>query len=127
MVFMTQMFSEKKTVFNSVWVGDRLLPLANACINSFKGHHHLFSLYTYNVVEDTPEFVERRDAEGIVPRSRIFRAHDGWETFADEFAYQFLRQMGGWWVDSDVVCNTEELPDVEIAFAEERIGIINNA
>jgi hypothetical protein len=119
--------AEKKKEFNSVWVGDRLLPLANACINSFHGQGHRFSLYTYNVVEDTPEFVERRDAEGIVPRSRIFRAHGGWETFADEFAYQFLRQVGGWWVDSDVVCNTDELPDVAIAFAEERIGIINNA
>jgi hypothetical protein len=126
-VLMTQMLEAKSTEFNSVWVGDRLRPIANACINSFKRHGHLFNLYTYNFVEDVPEFVERRDAEGIVSRARVFRAHGGWETFTDEFAYQFLSKVGGWWVDNDVVCNTDEVPDVEIAFAEERIGIINNA
>jgi len=113
--------------FNSVWIGDRLLPIANACINTFKGHGHLFNLYTYNFVEDVPEFVKLRDAEGIVSGARVFRAHGGWETFTDQFAYQFLSKVGGWWVDSDVVCNTDEVPDVEIAFAEERIGLINNA
>src|SRR5262249_10798065 len=34
---------------------------------------------------------------------------------------------GGWYVDNNVVCNTDHPPQVEVAFAEERIGIINNA
>lgn len=113
--------------FNSVWVGDRLLPIANACINSFRGHGHQFALYTYNNVEDVPEFVERRSAEEMVPHSQVFLAHGGWETFADRFAYEFLYRNGGWWVDSDIVCNADLVPDIEIGFAEEDIGIINNA
>ena len=58
---------------------------------------------------------------------RIFVAHGGLETFADVLAYEFLERVGGWWVDNDVVCNTDVPPDVPIAFAEERPGIINNA
>lgn len=124
---MTQALEPTSTEFNSLWVGDRLLPLANACINSFKGHGHLFNLYTYDLVKDVPEFVKRPDAEEILARTKIFRAHGGWETFTEEFHYEGLRKLGGWWVDNDVVCNTDKIPDVEIAFAEERIGTINNA
>jgi hypothetical protein len=43
------------------------------------------------------------------------------------FAYRFLARVGGWWVDNDVVCNSDHVPDVEIAFAEEQPGMINNA
>ena len=78
-------------------------------------------------VEDVPAFADQRDADEIVAKTRVFRAHGGWETFADEFAYRFLSKVGGWWVDSDVVCNVHEAPAVEVAFAEEQIGLINNA
>lgn len=117
----------KGAEFASVWVGDRFLPLANACLNSFGGNKHSFTLYTYNFVRDVPRFVELREAETIITAAKVFRAHGGWETFADRFAYQYLKEVGGWWVDSDVVCNTDDVPDVEIAFAEEEIGTINNA
>jgi hypothetical protein len=113
--------------FNSCWVGERLLPLGNMCINSFRAHGFGFNLYTYNPVQDVPEFACQRDATAIVPKERIFEAHGGVETFCDLFAYNFLESSGGWWVDNDVLCNTDKAPDVEIAFAEERIGIINNA
>src|SRR5436190_9577964 len=92
--------------FSSVWVGERLLPIANACINSFRSHGHRFNLYTYNAVADVPAFVEQRKGEEIVPKANVFQAHGGWETFADQFAYQFLKLVGGWWVDNDVECNT---------------------
>ncbi len=114
-------------VVSSCWVGDRLLPIANACINSFKMHGVPFRLYTYGAVSDVPAFVDRRDAESMVPQTRVFVAHGGLETFCDQFAYRVLETTGGWWVDNDVVCNTDRLPDVEIAFAEERAGVINNA
>ena len=125
--FMAQMLGVKSAVFNSIWVGNKLLPLTNSCINSFKDHGHQFHLFTYNFIENVPDFVEQRNADEIVSKTRVFHAHDGWETFADEFRYQFLNQVGGWWVDCDVVCNMDDLPDVEIAFAEERGGVINNA
>ena len=116
-----------KDEFNSCWVGERLFPLGNMCINSFKAHGFRFNLYTYNPVRDTPAFAEQRDATTVVPRENIFTAHGGVETFCDQFAYRFLEKTGGWWVDNDVLCNTDKAPDVEFAFAEEKIGIINNA
>jgi hypothetical protein len=112
---------------SSCWVGDRLLPIANACVNSFGAHGFSFRLYTYGPVQEVPAFVELSDAAAIVPGDRIFVAHGGLETFADLFAYRFLEGVGGWWVDNDVVCNSALLPDVPIAFAEERPGVINNA
>jgi hypothetical protein len=115
------------TTFNSCWVGDRLLPIANACINSFDAHGFHFRLYTYGRVRDVPRFVECCDASAVVPADRVFTAHGGLETFADLFAYRFLEKVGGWWVDNDVVCNSSAPPDVDIAFAEERPGIVNNA
>jgi hypothetical protein len=116
-----------KEQFSSCWVGERLLPIANACMNSFKAHGFPFRLYTYGCVGDVPAFVERSGAEWLVPARAVFVAHGGLETFADLFCYRFLESVGGWWVDSDVVCNTDSVPDVDIAFAEEREGIINNA
>jgi hypothetical protein len=112
---------------SSCWVGDRLLPIANACINSFGAHGFSFHLYTYAAVGDIPAFAERHEASALVPEERIFIAHGGLETFADLFAYRFLEHVGGWWVDNDVVCNSPHLPNVPIAFAEERPGVINNA
>ncbi len=124
---MTQTIQPHGLEISSVWVGERLLPIAHACINSFIRHGHSFNLYTYDHVEDVPGAVKRRSAEDIFPRERLFQAHGGWETWADQFAYQFLYKIGGWWVDSDVVCNADILPDVEIAFADEDPGRPNNA
>lgn len=113
--------------FSGFWFGERLLPLTNACFNSFNRHGHQFNLYTYDAVGYVPAFVKRQNADAIIPRGKVFKAHGGWETFADQFAYQFLSKVGGWWVDSDVVCNADIVPDVEIAFAEEQVGVVNNA
>jgi hypothetical protein len=114
-------------VFNSLWVGDRLLPLANACINSFIHQGCAFNLYTYGAAEDRPALAEHLEAEEIIPHERCYQAHGGWETFTEEFAYEGLRRFGGWWIDNDVVCNTDQIPDAEIFFAEEKVGVINNA
>ena len=113
--------------FSSCWFGERLLPIANACINSFVTRGFPFTLYTHGLVEDVPGSVERRDAEELLPKRELVVAHGGFETSADLFAYRVLERTGGWYVDNDVVCNTDRLPDDEVAFGEERIGIINNA
>src|SRR5262245_36870351 len=115
-------------VISGIWVGERVIPLAHACLKSFLDRGHRFDLYTYNDVEDAPAGVSIRDANSIIGRDQVFEAHGGWETFADRFAYQFLRLKGGWWVDSgDVFCNSTVLPAAEPFFAEELPGVINNA
>ncbi len=113
--------------FASCWIGQRLLPIANAAINSFKAHGHQYTLYAYGAVADVPPFVRCEDAEDLSPQKDIHVAHGGFETAADKLAYRFLAKYGGWFVDNDVVCNADEVPDCPIAFAQERPGIINNA
>ena len=78
-------------------------------------------------VLDTPACVTSRDARDLAAAEEVFIARGGFETFADLLAYRFLDRVGGWWVDNDVVCTHGDMPDAEIAFAEERPGILNNA
>ena len=116
-----------KDLFASCWVGERMLPLAHMCINSFGARGFPFALYTYDAVKDVPEVAQLHDADSVVPRDRVFNAHGGLETFCDLFAYSYLYQRGGWCVDLDVLCNCDVAPKAEIAFAEEKAGVINNA
>jgi hypothetical protein len=117
----------RNEAFASCWIGERLPTLAGACLESFSAHGHRFTLYTYGAVGALPTSIEVGDAEAILPRAAVVRAHGGMETAADLFAYRFLERLGGWVVDCDVVCNAMGVPDVALAFAEERSGIINNA
>lgn len=120
--------TQRSDTISGVWVGERLIPLAHACMNSFLRMGHSYDLYTYNEVEGVPEGVSIKDGNKIISQEKIFWAHGGWETFTDRFAYQFLKLRGGWWVDSgDVLCASRVLPSNELVFAEEKVGVINNA
>ncbi len=130
--------------FSSFWLGERLSPTASVCMNSFRAHGFSFNLYIYDPVDDVPSFVKKRDAEKIFPAKELFlgcggavgaKAGEPRRTasytargyYADLFRLHLLRKVGGWWVDTDVVCNTGSLPHTEIAFAEEdSLGTINN-
>lgn len=116
-----------KDLFASCWIGEQIVPLGNMCINSFGARGFPFALYTYNPVRDVPAFVDVRDANTLVPAERVFKAHGGLETFCDLFGYSYLFDHGGWWVDNDVLCNCDIAPPVDVAFAEEKPGVINNA
>jgi mannosyltransferase OCH1-like enzyme len=48
-------------------------------------------------------------------------------SFADVFRYELLHRHGGWWVDTDVYCLTDELPKGERVWAEQEPGLLNNA
>ena len=113
--------------FSTCWIGGRLLPLAHVCINSFVAHAFDVDLYTYGPVHDAPEGIALRDAESILPRRELFIAHGGVETSTEFFAYRLLHDVGGWVFDNDVLCNSFDVPDAEVVFAEEIAGKINNA
>lgn len=119
--------SQDKVYFNSFWYGGDLTPTAVACINSFRAHGFGYHLYTYDVIANVPQFVNIKDAEEILPRSNIFFAHGGIEHYADVFRYHLLNRAGGWWVDTDVVCNTDVLPEGDMAFAiENKVPVVGN-
>lgn len=117
--------------FKSFWFGERLSPLAFACIRSFLDHGHTFELYTYEDI-GVPIGTICKDAADILPRDRVFFYENGpgagsVSAFSNLFRYALLVKHGGWWVDTDVVCLTAEIPDREYYFVVEQVGYLGTA
>ena len=76
------------------------------CIASFLENEHRFQLYLYEDTAGLPPGTEVRDANQILPASRIFKytGYDTYAGFANFFRYKLLLEKGGWWVDMDTVC-----------------------
>ena len=93
-------------IVQGLWIGDRLSTMEQLSIASFLAHGHPFHLYTYGEVAGVPAGTVVRDAEEILPASRIFSytEEQSYAGFANWFRYQLLLERGGWWVDVDVVC-----------------------
>jgi hypothetical protein len=89
-----------------LWIGPRLSAMERLSIASFLAHGHPYHLYVYEEVEGVPAGAEVKDANEILPASRIFRYPDGgsYAGFSDYFRYQLLLDRGNWWVDLDMVC-----------------------
>ena len=77
-------------------------------IQSFIHHGHEYHLYVYDEVEGIPAGTKIKDANRVLPDSDIFSKTAtktaGYVTFSNLFRYQLLKDIGGWWVDLDVVC-----------------------
>lgn len=93
----------------SLWIGDSLSKIEQLCIKSFIDNGHPFILYTYSAIDNIPEGAIIEDGNKILPAGAIFTHKEGWGKgsyagFADLFRFTLLKQKGGWWVDTDVVC-----------------------
>ncbi|MBX9777741.1 MAG: cytochrome P450 [Xanthobacteraceae bacterium] len=113
------------TTVNMFWHGGALPSYARACIRSFLERGHRVRLHAYGSL-DPPPGVEPADAALVMsvddlPRYRSIAA------FADAFRYELLHKQGGWWVDADVVCLTDRLPETDYAWAEQEPGLVNVA
>lgn len=97
-------------VIQSLWIGGRLSTLERLCIASFLQNGHQFHLYTYGEVSDVPNGTTILDGRTIVPEDKVFANRSpgigfgSHAAFSDLFRMELLRQRGGWWVDTDVVC-----------------------
>jgi len=93
-------------VIQSLWIGDRLSPIEQLCINSFIKKGHEFHLYVYNSeISDCPSGIVLKDANEIIPTNQVYKDEiNTYTSFANWFRYKLLFQRGGWWVDMDVVC-----------------------
>lgn len=117
--------------FQSFWFGEELPPYQRLAMKSFVDFGHRYTLYGYRKF-DVPEGVALRDANEILPESRVFlygeRAGIGRGSvagFANLFRYHLLHREGGWWVDTDVVCLSDKVPSDETFIGwedEELIG-----
>lgn len=115
-----------------LWIGEALSPLERACIHSFLARGHDFELYAYGPVSFVPDGCRVLDARAIVPADRIFMHREGEgqgsvAIFADLFRYQLLYERGGWWVDLDVFCLTQQLPDHGIVVGRQDEKLVNGA
>jgi len=120
------------TEVSALWIGPELSPVERACVQSFIAKGHRFNLYVYDDVANVPSACTLLDANGIVPRSAIFKHERGpgqnsLAGFSDLFRYKLLYERGGWWTDLDVFCLREVLPDQAIAIGRQDAQLINGA
>jgi hypothetical protein len=99
----------------------RPLALWERCsLQSFADRGHKITLYTYGLL-DVPTGVTLADAAKIIaPQEKdafLAIAPGKFSQFSDLFRFQLLRHHGGWWVDTDVVCLTDTLPNDEVWIA----------
>ncbi len=119
--------------FQSFWFGDSLPPYQQLAMKSFVDHGHDYVLYSYKQF-DAPKGIMLRDANLILPASRIFfygdRAGVGRGSvagFSNLFRYHLLHGFGNWWVDADVVCLSSEVPSSDIFMGWEYDELVGNA
>ena len=118
-------------VFQSFWLGPQISPYQLLSMQSFVSHDHRYILYCYDRMPVVPG-VELRDAADILPRSRIFFYKRGpgagsVSAFTNLFRYKLLRDRGGWWTDTDVICLGRELPDTDVVMAWESSAHVGTA
>ncbi|HKH44565.1 MAG TPA: hypothetical protein VKM72_07870 [Thermoanaerobaculia bacterium] len=93
-------------IVQGLWIGDALSKMEQLSIASFLRQGHEFHLYTYGAVSGVPPGTVVRDAEAVIPASRIFfYPHEKfYGAFSNLFRYKLLLANGGWWADVDMVC-----------------------
>ena len=96
-------------------------------IRSFLVNGHGFDLYSYDPGLTVPDGCKLLDASTILPRENvIFYPTDPGKgsvsQFSNTFRYKLLYEKGGWWVDMDVVCQTDRLPSGTYEFGYQDDG-----
>jgi len=123
------METQQQTTVTGLWAGDSLPLLAALCIKSFLDHGHAFQLFTYRDYGNIPVGTRVRDAREILPEECLFRdgARRSLAPFSDWFRMEWLAREGGFWVDMDVICLQDSLPEADIWFCRESPGLLSVA
>jgi Alpha 1,4-glycosyltransferase conserved region len=119
-------------LFQSFWAGGSLSPYERLSLKSFVDFGHRFDLYTFEPQLEVPAQVRVRDAAELVGREEMFVYEDGFgkgspAAFANLFRYRLLAERGGWWVDTDVVCLSDTIPEYTQFLARQDEEFVNNA
>jgi hypothetical protein len=115
-----------KQTLSTFWHGRELSPLHRICLRSFVERGHRLKLYGYREV-DVPDGVELEDARQVVAESELFEFMASYSGFSNIFRYALLLARDSWWVDTDVYCLADDIPDCRYAWAQESPGQINGA
>lgn len=103
--------------FRTLHVGGPLRLWEKCCLRSFADFGHEVTVFGYEPL-DLPEGVHSAPAQEVLTasdRDRFFeQAPRAYSRFSDLFRYLLLERYGGWWVDTDVLCLSDHIPDEEI-------------
>src|SRR5689334_19470226 len=93
-------------VIQGLWIGAELSVMEQLSIASFLENGHEYHLYVYDAVKNVPAGAVIKDANEILPASRIFqyKHQASYAGFSNFFRYKLLLERGGWWADTDAVC-----------------------
>jgi hypothetical protein len=116
----------RSQTFNAFWHGAALSPLHWACLSSFIERGHRLRLFSYRDL-DVPKGVILEDARKIMSDKELFEFENSFSAFSNIFRYKVLLEQGGWWVDTDVLCLKEDIPDCTYAWARQDEDSINGA
>ena len=119
-------------LLQSFWWGEPLSPYEWLSLKSFVDFGHRFDLYSFDPHIAVPAQVRVRDAAELASGAEFFVYERGFGKgspagFANLFRYILLAERGGWWVDTDVVCLSDAIPDYPQFVARQVDGLINNA
>ena len=98
-------YNNKSIQVHMFWAYGDLTNLEKLAVISFAENNFDLNLWTYGSIKNLPQGVLVRDAREIIPESRVFKYKNGsYAGFADLFRYAVLRERGGLWADTDVIC-----------------------
>jgi hypothetical protein len=108
--------------FRGFWHGSPLGPYQLLCLRSFVTHGHRVEVFSYDRGLAVPDWIIRRDANEILPGENVLHYRSGFgrgspALHSDLFRYAMLRELGGWWIDLDVILLRADLPGDDLFFA----------
>ena len=111
------------------WHGDPLTGYQAMCLRSFVDHGCAVEVFSYDKHLSMPAGVRRREAAEVWPTDEVMLYQSGFGTgspslHSNLFRYAMLHQLGGWWIDLDVVSLGAKLPLDAMYFARERADLI---
>jgi hypothetical protein len=112
-------------VFRTFWHGPYLTWIAELCLSSFIARGHGVELFSYGPIDRVPSGVVIRDAAEILPCRQLFLYRGGDAEISapslhsNVFRYKLLHDLGGWWIDADVLLLDGEIPTQFLVFGEE--------
>lgn len=112
--------------FNTFWHGGELSPLHWACLSSFVERGHSVRVFGYRELK-LPRGVAFEDARAVINERELFEFQNSFSAFSNIFRYRLLLEHGGWWVDTDVYCLQEDIPECHYAWAWQDRDAINGA
>jgi len=119
------MRADGSDVVRTFWHGSELSLYEELSLTSFVRLGHAVQLYSYRPLRPI-EGVEAVDAARILPESEVFSYADGpgkgsYAAFANLFRYKLLYDLGGIWVDTDVlgIRSMSTLPPACVAWEDQ--------